>query len=162
MTSPPTPTAPAPLRRPPPRSAASGGVPVQSWDLCKYGSELIWQLSAASEQSGSVDILAMLTWLVNHRYLPADTGLWSIGYGWEICSTGGVERELPGQQFLDNPDPFQQRRLRAAKASGAKPENERITPAFRADQRVQPHRESRVKGTGSVFAPVRWPVADGV
>jgi hypothetical protein len=72
----------------------SGGVPVQDWHLCKYGSELIWKLGAdeknkVSEQSGSVDILSMLTWLVNHGYLPAGTGLWLIGYGWEICSTGG-------------------------------------------------------------------------
>ena len=53
----------------------SGGVPAQDWHLCKYGSELIWKLGAGeqnkvSERSGSVDILSMLTWLVNHRYLP--------------------------------------------------------------------------------------------
>ena len=69
----------------------SGGVSVQTWKLCKYGSELIWKLTW-SEQSGSVDILSMLTWLVTHRYLPQGTGLWEIGYGWEICSTGGSTR----------------------------------------------------------------------
>jgi hypothetical protein len=66
----------------------------QHWHLCRFGSELIWKLGAGerhkvSEQTGSVYILSMLRWLVTHRYLPAHTGLWLIGYGWEICSTGG-------------------------------------------------------------------------
>jgi hypothetical protein len=70
-----------------------GGAP-QRWHLCKYGSELIWKLGAGeqnkvSERTGAVHILAMLRWLVHHGYLPARTGLWQIGYGWEICSTGG-------------------------------------------------------------------------
>src|ERR1700691_72961 len=41
----------------------SGGVPVQNWNLCKYDSELIWQLAGSGEQSATVDVLAMLTWL---------------------------------------------------------------------------------------------------
>ena len=73
------------------RFGGSNGVPVQSWNLCKYGSSLIWKLTR-NERSGRVNILSMLTWLVNHRYISARTGLWSIGYGWEICSTGGVRR----------------------------------------------------------------------
>ena len=67
----------------------SGGVPVQSWNLCKYGSELIWQLTGRGEASGRVNILAMLTWLVSHGYLPHRSGLTDISYGFEICSTGG-------------------------------------------------------------------------
>lgn len=67
----------------------SGGVPVQQWTLCgPWGSEYAWKL-AGDEQSGSVDILAMLTWMVNHGYLPNSSTLSSIGYGWEIASTGG-------------------------------------------------------------------------
>jgi hypothetical protein len=76
----------------------SRGVPVQHWYLCQYGSELIWKLyngsaqqpANVSEQSGSVDILAMLTWLEDHGYLPHNSTLVLIGYGWELCSTGGV------------------------------------------------------------------------
>jgi hypothetical protein len=69
-----------------------GGAP-QRWHLCKYGSELIWKLGSdeqhkVSERTGVVHILAMLRWLVRHGYLPARTGLWAVGYGWEICSTG--------------------------------------------------------------------------
>lgn len=88
----------------------SGGVPVQLWHLCKYGSELIWKLGAdeqhkVSEQSGSVDILSMLTWLVNHEYLPAGTGLWLIGYGWEICSTGGANENFLVNSYSITPTP---------------------------------------------------------
>jgi hypothetical protein len=49
---------------------------------------------------GSVDILAMLTWLMDHGYLPQgsvlDNGL---GYGFEICSTGGVAEDLEVTSF---------------------------------------------------------------
>jgi hypothetical protein len=76
----------------------SGGVPVQNWRLCKDGSELIWKLTG-NEQSGRVNILSMLTWLVNQGYLPTGTGLWSIGYGWEICSTGGVNENFQVNHF---------------------------------------------------------------
>jgi hypothetical protein len=67
---------------------------LQHWHLCKYGSELIWTLGAdnqhkVSEHTGAVHILAMLEWLKQHHYLPANAGLWGVGYGWEICSTGG-------------------------------------------------------------------------
>jgi hypothetical protein len=80
-----------------------GGVP-QHWHLCKYGSELIWQLGAddqhkVSEQTGVVHILPMLRWLVHRGYLPAHTGLWMIGYGWEICSTGGLPETFTVSAF---------------------------------------------------------------
>ena len=85
----------------------SGGVPVQTWHLCQYGSELIWKLGqadpAASEQSGSVDVLAMLNWLVAHGYMGTDTGLWNISYGWEICSTGGVPENFRVSGFTLTP-----------------------------------------------------------
>jgi hypothetical protein len=78
----------------------SGGVPVQNWNLCKYGTELIWQLPAsAHEQTGSVDILAMLTWLVSHGYLPQRSGLTDISYGFEICSTGGQPETFTVSRF---------------------------------------------------------------
>jgi len=77
----------------------SGGVPVQKWNLCTFGSELVWKLTGANEQSGTVDILAMLNWLVAHRYLARDTGLFSIGYGWEICSTGGQNENFKISSF---------------------------------------------------------------
>ncbi len=77
----------------------SGGVPVQHWNLCKYGTELIWQLSGTGEKSGTVDVLAMLTWLVSHRYLPKGSGLTDISYGFEICSTGGKPERFMVSKF---------------------------------------------------------------
>jgi hypothetical protein len=32
----------------------------------------------------------MLTWLENHGYLPQSSVLSLLGYGFELCSTGGV------------------------------------------------------------------------
>jgi hypothetical protein len=71
----------------------SGGVPVQKWYLCKFGSELIWKLTG-SEHTGSINMLAMLTWLENHGFLPQHSGLLLAGYGWEICSTGGIQEKF--------------------------------------------------------------------
>ena len=74
----------------------SNGVPVQNWTLCRYGppgptSELIWYLTNGNEQSGTVDVLSMVNWLVSNGYLPQGTGLNQIDYGFEICSTPGPE-----------------------------------------------------------------------
>jgi hypothetical protein len=64
----------------------------QNWTLCDYGgTELIWSLDG-NERSGTVHILAMLTWLEKHGYLPRGSGLNQIDYGFEICSTPGPEK----------------------------------------------------------------------
>jgi hypothetical protein len=34
------------------------------------------------------------TWLENHGYLSKNSTLESIGYGWEIASTGGVNEKF--------------------------------------------------------------------
>jgi hypothetical protein len=86
----------------------SNGVPVQQWHLCQFGAELIWKLgvddnSKVNEQSGAVDILAMAKWLVTNGYVPANEGLWSVDYGWEICSTGGQAENFHVSQFTVNP-----------------------------------------------------------
>jgi hypothetical protein len=67
----------------------------QHWGLCQNGSEQVWQLlnrsstGTSNESAGTVDILSMLTWMQAHGYEPQNLGLSLIGYGWEICSTGG-------------------------------------------------------------------------
>jgi hypothetical protein len=70
----------------------SNGVPVQSWNLCQFGSELIWQLpTGTNDPTGSVDVMAMLTWLETRgsgKYLPANSSLTGLSFGFEICSTG--------------------------------------------------------------------------
>jgi hypothetical protein len=99
----------------------SHGVPKHLWNLAVCGSELIWQLdqpslllcSAAPQDPGfphesvdagtgsvygitrgSVDVLAMLTWLMNNGYLPTDSTLDQLEYGFEIASTGGVNEKF--------------------------------------------------------------------
>jgi hypothetical protein len=62
----------------------------QTWGLCVFGSERIWQLPAGhNEASGTVNIRAMLAWLIAHGRLPKSYGLTEAGFGWEVCSTGG-------------------------------------------------------------------------
>ncbi len=97
----------------------SNGVPKHLWNLAKCGSELVWQLDQQSLSlctvtnhrndgpefphesinvgngsvygitRGSVDVLAMLTWLMNNGYLPTTSTLTQLEYGFEIASTGG-------------------------------------------------------------------------
>jgi hypothetical protein len=82
----------------------TNGVPAQQWHFCKYGSELIWKLGAdenhkVNQQTGAVDLLGMLTWLVSHGYLPQNTTVSLLGYGWEICSTGGQPETFTVSRF---------------------------------------------------------------
>lgn len=70
----------------------------QQWGLCTFGTELIWQLQG-NEPSGVVHVLAMLRYLAANGYVPADVGLWAVGYGWEICSTGGQPETFSLSQF---------------------------------------------------------------
>jgi hypothetical protein len=100
----------SPLR---PRCSADAGDPVQAtvgftepgtsttqdWDFCQYGGERIWQFHSGSEQSGSVDIGAMLTWLMDHGHLPHDSKLGLVGYGFEICSTGGRDEDFQVSRY---------------------------------------------------------------
>ena len=84
---------------------------VQQWDFCEYGSgsgaERIWELHGASEQSGSVDIRSMLMWEIDNKYLPATDQLGLVGFGVEVCSTGGVPENFQVSSFsltaLPNP-----------------------------------------------------------
>jgi hypothetical protein len=77
----------------------SDGVPVQTWGLCDLGGELIWKLTGGYEQTGSVDILSMITWLVNHGYLPSSTTITDLSYGFEISSTGGQDENFQLNSF---------------------------------------------------------------
>jgi hypothetical protein len=78
----------------------AGGVPVQKWNLCRWGgSEIIWWLTGDNEQSGAVDILAMVNWLIGRGYLPERSDLDAVSYGWEICSTGGKPETFTISRF---------------------------------------------------------------
>jgi hypothetical protein len=76
----------------------SNGVPIQKWSLCQFGSELIWQMPA-NEASGSVDIKAMTTWLENNGYMPQNSTVTALSYGFEIASTGGQNQTFRVSNF---------------------------------------------------------------
>lgn len=77
----------------------SHGVPRQTWGLCNFGDELVWKLTGGSEQKGSVDILAMVTYLETHHYMKAKSTITDLSYGWEICSTGGKKETFQVSAF---------------------------------------------------------------
>jgi hypothetical protein len=66
----------------------------QDWTLYQYGDdELIWSLGPPGtfrqQAAGTVDLLALLRWLVDHGYVSKGAMIGQIDFGWEICSTGG-------------------------------------------------------------------------
>lgn len=76
----------------------------QTFTLCRNGpagptSEYIWYLSDSSgnpvnETSSSIDIYAMLQWMINNGYYPSSYGLNQVTVGSEVCSTGGVPETI--------------------------------------------------------------------
>jgi len=77
----------------------SNGVPVHPWDLCVSGSTAYWETADGNMPSGTVDVLAMLRWLVSHGQLPAGVQLGGFSYGFEISSTGGVDENFQVSSF---------------------------------------------------------------
>ena len=77
----------------------SNGVPVQTWGLCDFQDELVWKLTSGNEQTGSVDILSMVTWLEEHHYMPSNSTVTDLSYGFEICSTGGKDENFQVGSF---------------------------------------------------------------
>jgi hypothetical protein len=79
------------------------GVPAQRWNLCQFGSELIWQPPTGTNYpSGKVNVMAMLTWLETHgggKYLPAKPTLTAISFGFEICSTASRDQTFELNNF---------------------------------------------------------------
>lgn len=76
------------------RFGGSNGIPVHPWDLCVSGSTAYWETADGNMPSGTVDVLAMLKWLVEHRQLPVGVQLGGFSYGFEISSTGGVKENF--------------------------------------------------------------------
>jgi hypothetical protein len=67
----------------------TGTVGGYKWTLLRYGGEAIWSLTA-NEQSGTVDILALLRQLQLRGLASSGAAISQIDFGFEICSTGGV------------------------------------------------------------------------
>jgi len=71
----------------------------QVFSLCEWGTgatgEFIWYLSDAagnpvSRDDTTIDIYAMLQWMIAQGYYPSRYGLNMVTVGSEVCSTGGV------------------------------------------------------------------------
>ena len=81
------------------RFGGRDGVPVHPWDLCVSGSTAFWETANGNMPSGTVDVLAMLKWLVSHGQLPAGVQVGAFSYGFEISSTGGVDENFQVSSF---------------------------------------------------------------
>jgi len=73
----------------------SNGVPINTWALCRFGDESIWQLNSAKgpdATSLTVDLKAMMQWLVDHGYITTSAStITAISFGFEVSDTKGVE-----------------------------------------------------------------------
>lgn len=59
-----------------------------TYELWNGGDTISFVMS--NEQSGTVNILAVLNWLQSNGYVSSTADLGQVDFGWEICSTGGV------------------------------------------------------------------------
>jgi hypothetical protein len=78
--------------------ATFGGQRFTLYEFGGPGGELIWGLDH-TERTGTVYIRAMLGWLERHRYISRSSTLGIVGFGWEICSTGGVPEDFSVSKF---------------------------------------------------------------
>lgn len=69
-----------------------------AWEYGGPGGELIWRIGT-SERTGTVHILLMLRWLQKHGYISRASTLGIVGFGWEICTTGGVAKRFSVSKF---------------------------------------------------------------
>ena len=81
----------------------TNGVPVNTWNLCIFDTERIWQITGTGNvygfTSGSVDILAMLNYLMSHGHLPPSTTMTAIAYGFEVVTTTGKDETFSMTNF---------------------------------------------------------------
>src|SRR5262249_32805890 len=56
-----------------------------------------------NEASGSVDIKAIITWLENNGYMPQNSTVTALSYGFEIASTGGQNQTFRVSNFSITP-----------------------------------------------------------
>jgi hypothetical protein len=77
----------------------SNGVPVHTWNLCQGATTSWWVIADGNFSSGSVDILAMVNWLISHGHLGQGATFGTLSYGWEISSTGGQDETFRVSDF---------------------------------------------------------------
>ena len=71
----------------------------QAFTVRQYqGGEVIFSLDH-NQQSGTIDILATLTWLQGHGLVSAKAQLGQVDFGFEICSTGGKPEKFAVSRY---------------------------------------------------------------
>lgn len=78
--------------------ASFGNQQFTAYEYGGPGGELIWRIDT-SERTGTVHILLMLRWLQKHGYISQASTLGIVGFGWEICSTGGAPKNFSVSNF---------------------------------------------------------------
>jgi hypothetical protein len=78
-----------------------GGIP---WHLQNFGSERVWTPGTDDAHkinipSGSVDVQAILTWMMGHGQLPASSVWTAASFGFEIARTGGTNQTYTVNDF---------------------------------------------------------------
>jgi len=71
-------------------SGTSGGYPSGPFSFVLQG----------NETAGTVNILAALDYLMSHGYIPSNSAINDVEYGWEICSTNGQAEDFQMQSFV--------------------------------------------------------------
>jgi hypothetical protein len=73
----------------------------QNFTVLQYGGstgEIIFSLNN-NEETGSVDILGAMKWLISHGHEPAGVTISQVDFGWEICSTGSASETFRVSEY---------------------------------------------------------------
>lgn len=72
--------------------ATIGGVAYDLWIRNDSSGQTYTLVMRTPALSGTVDLLAVFQWLIANKHLDADTGIFGLDFGFEICSTSGVAK----------------------------------------------------------------------
>jgi hypothetical protein len=64
----------------------------QHWRVWKSGNDAFAFVLDHNQNSGTVHIKSILRWMVNHGYISNGTAMQAVEFGFEPCSTGGVNK----------------------------------------------------------------------
>jgi hypothetical protein len=68
---------------------SSGGYPGGPFSFAMRG----------GESTGTIHILTYLRYLIQHKFIPANSTIDDVEYGWEICSTGGKAEDFDVKSY---------------------------------------------------------------
>ena len=82
-------------------TATFGGSP---WHLCVFGSERVWKPGTDDQHlnnqpAGTINVKAMLVWMEQNGYLPANSTWTGGSFGFEICNTNSTNQKFQVNSF---------------------------------------------------------------